>query len=110
MSRNKLVQKMTQNNHNHLIKDKIPFMISCDQATYIISKNQHEEITFLTNLKLKLHLLMCLYCRRYNKQIKFLDKIINKIKSTPDLNSFQHKLTLEQKERISKSITNQENQ
>jgi len=98
---------MTQNNHNHLIKDKMPFMISCDQATFIISKNQHEKNDFPTKMKLMLHLAMCLYCRRYNKQIKFLDKIINKVKSIPDLNSFQHKLSSEQKKRISNSIKNQ---
>jgi hypothetical protein len=99
---------MTQYDHNHLIKDKIPLMISCDQATYLLSKNQHEEIGFITKFKIKMHLVMCVYCRRYEKQIKFLDKIIIKIKSAPNLNSFQHKLTSEQKEKIAESIKNQE--
>ena len=95
---------MTHKHKDKLIKDKMPMMISCDEATYYISKNQHEKLGLSKRLKLKFHLLMCIYCRRYDKQIRFITKIINRLKSNPDDKSSNYKLSDSKKEHLKKEI------
>lgn len=100
---------MHHNHNNKLLKDKMPLMISCDEATYIISKNQHEKIGIKKWIQLKIHLMMCVYCRRYEKQIRLITKIINKIKSFPETNSSEYKLTSTQKKSLKEIVENESN-
>jgi len=93
--------------NNKLLKDKMPLMISCDEATFIISMNQHEKLEIKKWIQLKIHLMMCVYCRRYEKQISLITKIINKIKSFPETNSSEYKLTSTQKESLKELIENE---
>ena len=97
---------MIQQNQDKLLKDKIPFSISCDQAAFLVSKSQHTRLTLIERIKLIVHLAICPHCRRYQKQIKFLDKIILRLKSAPDLKKYPHKLSKEQKEKLAKALNN----
>ncbi len=80
-------------------------MISCDEATYIISKNQHQKLGFIKRIQLKIHLLMCNYCRRYENQIRFITGIINKLKLFPENNNSNYRLDNQQKENLQKEIS-----
>ncbi len=53
-------------------------MIQCEKATELIDKRSASGISFSEWLRLKLHTAMCDACRNYQKQSKFLDKILNK--------------------------------
>ena len=50
---------------------------SCKQVAEQLSENIDQPLTGMSWLKLKLHLLMCAYCRRYGNQIEISAKTIN---------------------------------
>ncbi len=61
------------------------WMIQCEKATELIDKRSASGISFSEWLQLKLHTAMCDACRSYQKQSKFLDKILGKkLKETDD--------------------------
>ena len=45
---------------------------TCKQATRLQSKTLEHKLPFPQRLGLQLHLLLCKWCRRYGKQIRFL--------------------------------------
>jgi hypothetical protein len=79
-------------------RNKNKFMISCKEATMIVVKKAEIKVTFSERLKLFLHLIICQYCRLFEKQNKIIDKIVSSWKTNKKL-SFEHKnaikLTLE---------------
>jgi hypothetical protein len=49
---------------------------NCREATFLQSQAFHRRLPFLTRLGLKIHLLLCKWCRRNEKQITFLRSAI----------------------------------
>ena len=47
-------------------------MLSCKQATHLLSEMQERELQWRERLPLKLHLLMCAGCNNFRKQMDFL--------------------------------------
>ena len=47
-------------------------MLTCRQATQLISEKQDRPLQFIEQSNLQLHLFACHSCRRYDKQIKTL--------------------------------------
>jgi len=85
------------------IKGKV--MITCKEATYLISKDQQDKLGFSERFKLKLHLMMCKYCRRFLVQVNFITKAIGKMKERIDKQGVEIKLTDEQKLGLRKKLT-----
>jgi hypothetical protein len=71
-------------------RNKNKFMISCKEATMIVVKKAEIKVTFSERLKLFLHLIICQYCRLFEKQNKIIDKIISSWKTNKKL-SLEHK-------------------
>jgi hypothetical protein len=46
--------------------------LSCKRATFLISKKEEGRLTPLEKVQLKLHLNICDFCARFEKQTKFL--------------------------------------
>ncbi len=86
------------------IKGKI--MISCHEATFLISKKQEDKLSFSEQMKLSLHLMYCKYCNRFAKQTKQITDSIKKMNRKMNKNSVKIKLTEEQKKRIREAINN----
>ena len=86
------------------IKGKI--MISCHEATFLISKKQEEKLSLTEQMKLSLHLMYCKYCNRFAKQTKEITKAIKEMNRRMQKNSVKITLTEEQKKRIKKAINN----
>jgi len=84
------------------IKGKI--MISCHEATYLISKKQEDKLSLTEQMKLSLHLMYCKYCNRFAKQTKQITKSIKEMNKRIKKNSVKIKLTEEQKNRIRKAM------
>ncbi len=53
------------------------WMLSCDKATELIDKKSVTDITCNEKWQLKFHTMMCKACHEYQKQSKFLDKILS---------------------------------
>jgi hypothetical protein len=77
--------------------DNKKFMITCKEATMIIVKKAELNVTFSERLRLFLHLLICQYCRLFEKQNKIIDNIISNWKTNK-------KLSLEQKNELKLKI------
>ena len=52
------------------------WMISCDKAAFLTSKAQEDRLTFLENIELKMHILSCKYCKRYEKDVKVINEYV----------------------------------
>ena len=50
-------------------------MLTCRQATQLISEKQDRPLQFIEQSNLQLHLFACRSCRRYGKQIKTLRQL-----------------------------------
>jgi hypothetical protein len=70
-------------------KSNKKFMISCKEATMIVVKKAEINVTFSERLILFLHLLICQYCRLFEKQNKIIDNIVSNWKTNKRLSSEQ---------------------
>ncbi len=83
-------------------------MLDCNKATFLIAKKEITHLTFIENLKLKIHLLSCKYCQRFSDQSILITRQITNI-SMIDPNNLRLRLTPEQKECMQKVIDNKLN-
>jgi len=76
-------------------------MMSCDEATFLISKVSDCNLTLREKINLKIHLLSCNLCLRYEKEIRAIDHYLKK----KDLHACGlHSLDEDQKNRIQKNV------
>ena len=52
-------------------------MLSCKEATQLVSEGLDRELPFWRRLGLRLHVVMCRGCSRYTRQIKALNRLIS---------------------------------
>lgn len=51
-------------------------MINCSEATRLMSRSLDQPLTWKENWKLRFHLAMCLFCRRYQTQLRWIDRVL----------------------------------
>ena len=51
-------------------------MLSCREATRLIARSMEAPLTLAERIALAFHLVMCRFCRRYRKQLQWLDHAI----------------------------------
>jgi len=56
-------------------------MLTCRQATQLLSEKQDRQLLLREQSNLQLHLLVCRSCRRYGKQIKTLSQLSKAFKN-----------------------------
>ena len=54
-------------------------MLSCKQATVLMSQSQDRKLGLKEKLNLRLHLLMCKGCRNFDRQMAFLRQATSKL-------------------------------
>jgi len=54
-------------------------MLSCVQATFLVTKEMSGTITFWEKIKMQLHLMVCKYCRLFKKQSRFIDDNVEQL-------------------------------
>ena len=52
-------------------------MLNCRQVTRLVSQSIDTKLRWHQWLRMRLHLLYCVWCRRYASQIRFLHKTCN---------------------------------
>lgn len=72
-------------------------MINCKEATLLIEKKQEKQIAFSDRIKLLLHLMICEFCRRFQKQSKLISNTVHHIET-------HHTLSKEQEEKFKEII------
>jgi len=54
------------------------FFFKCDEAVHVCDKSQYNEASFFEKLKLKMHIFICVLCRRHVKRNVKLTETINR--------------------------------
>ena len=62
-------------------------MLSCKQASQIISQSLDKPLTMRERFALKLHLIICKYCKRFSQQVQTLRVAIKQMISSIENNN-----------------------
>jgi len=84
-------------------------MLSCDKATFLISKEQESEISVIEKIQLKLHLMACKFCKLYKKESSFISKNIDHMHQHSDKCFSDYKLDDSSKSAMQQAIKEQLN-
>ncbi len=74
-------------------------MLNCRQATRLISQSLDAKLPWHRRLQMKVHLLYCVWCRRYAAQLKFLRRATRELPPEA-LDAAPQKLSSEEKEQM----------
>ncbi len=65
-------------------------MLSCEEATALISVKRHRKISIIQQIQLKMHLMVCRYCRRFDVQNNFIDQAMETWFDTEKVHPTEH--------------------
>ena len=74
-------------------------MINCRQATRLVSQAMDTKLPWHRRLAVRIHLLYCVWCRRYASQLQILRKAAKQLPEE-DLDTSAHKLSDDAKKRM----------
>lgn len=85
-------------------------MLTCDDVTRLsFDTPDGVKLSFFMRLKLKLHRAICIWCKRYFNQTKFLRKAMKANQPTTDAALSDMCLTKEEKEKLKKTLQDANN-
>ena len=70
-------------------------MIACDEASYLVSYKQENRLGLKRWWQLKMHLLSCHLCRKYESQIEQLNHAVDQYRESCSQETCQHHLSQE---------------
>ncbi len=91
-----------------MVKGMNKVMLSCDAATLLVTKSEFVKLSCKEQVKLKMHLATCKFCRRFKVQSEFISLQIHTMDKNFDKKDLQLHLSEEQKARIIKAIRQKE--
>jgi hypothetical protein len=77
-------------------------MISCKQAALLGTKASLNALSILEKIKLRMHTKICVTCRDYQKNSKFIDQAVEKIIRQNEHQ--KHMLTQKQRDKIIEAL------
>lgn len=83
-------------------------MLSCKSSSRLVSEAQERSLTRRERLGLRLHLMMCGNCRRFERQIQILRKGVALLIHSEDKEVEDQSLGPEARERIRRAIAEQD--
>jgi hypothetical protein len=83
-------------------------MLSCRDVTQLISESMDTSLPLGKRMGVRLHLLMCRFCARYERQLLLIRKTVRRLVATEEIagEELGETLSEEAKERIRKSLRN----
>ena len=86
-------------------------MLSCKDATKLMSQSFDRHLTWMERAGLRLHLMICKACPEAHRQLEFLHKACQRYASLPvETDSMQTGLKPETRERIMKNLQRKDGQ
>ncbi len=79
-------------------------MLSCEEAAFLISRSYEDKLSFKQRFNLKVHLLSCYLCRRYEKQLAELNIAVMEYKHDCDHVGCQHTMPHEAKVKVTQIV------
>lgn len=52
-------------------------LLDCKRATFLMSKQEEDKLSFLQAVQLRLHVGACSFCKRFQQQTKFFTSKVN---------------------------------
>ena len=78
-------------------------MLTCKQASQIISQSLDNPLSWSDRMKLKFHLFICDACTHFNKQLRLIKNAVQRMKLETE-NDASIQLTVDAKARINQAI------
>ncbi|MDI1361863.1 zf-HC2 domain-containing protein [Methylotenera sp.] len=78
-------------------------MLTCKQASQIISQSLDNPLSWSDRIKLKFHLFICNACTRFNQQLRLIKSAVQRMKLETE-NDDTIQLTVDAKARINQAI------
>ncbi len=73
-------------------------IIPCKQATYLIVKREERSLTLKERYELLVHLIVCVFCRRFLDQTRIISKAARRLTA-------KSALSTEEKQRMAESLS-----
>lgn len=81
-------------------------MLTCKDASRLISERHERPLSFRERWGLRLHLMMCLYCRRFERQVALISRALRRLGRQTEGVMEGSEFTPEARERIRKAVAN----
>jgi hypothetical protein len=83
-------------------------MLSCKDATRLISQSMDASLPITKRISVRIHLLTCIFCTRYEQQLRLIRETLRRISATEDHPEWPagENLSPEARDRIKKSLRN----
>lgn len=75
-------------------------MISCDEAGFLMSKSSDTKLSFKEKMGLRIHLMVCHICRKYEKQLKQINRLMKRYREECTHEDCAHSIPPEQREAL----------
>jgi len=75
-------------------------MLSCDEATMLITRSDFEQLSSIKQFKLKMHLASCSMCRNFKQQSSIITSQVNILKKDLDTNKMRVALSDDSKKNL----------
>ena len=60
---------------------RLTHMLSCKEATRLLSQAEDRALTYSERIKLRLHLAACVACTRFSRQLVFMREAVSRYRS-----------------------------
>jgi hypothetical protein len=80
-------------------------MFTCHDMTALISQSQDANLSGLTRWRMKLHFVLCVWCRRYQRQLRFLRRALLVLPEN-ELGLSDQRLPMDAKARLKEALKN----
>ena len=79
-------------------------MLSCDKATFFITKRDYQKLSCKENLQLKMHLMGCKLCRVFNEQNSVITEKLKTLKEDPPITELSNSRRAEIQQTLDKNF------
>lgn len=81
--------------------------LTCQETTLLLEVKNNLPLSFIENIRLKIHLYICKNCETYQQNIKIIDKILERNIISPSIEGNNNINCQQLKKRIMKNIANE---
>lgn len=85
-------------------------MLTCKEASHLVSQNQDRPLRFKERLGLRIHLWACASCRRFERQIGLMRRLLRQSVQRAEIEETDTRLPAEAHARIRQAMEEQQRQ
>lgn len=84
-------------------------MLTCKQTSQLLSEHQERPLTWRERWALKLHLFICISCRRFNRQLSLLRRALHQLAQSDQTEQHGPALSPQARQRIRQALVKENN-